>query len=120
MLAFPSALGAVACAVTMQQQIVADNDEADGETMGLRIGLNAGKAINAEDDYFGTPVVVAKRLCDWAEPGQTLLSDVVRALVGSRGDYRFTTLGPLSLKGIADPVSVYELDWASHAAGQPL
>jgi class 3 adenylate cyclase len=117
MLAFPSALGAVACAVTMQQRIVACDDKADGETMGLRIGLNAGEVISTEDDYFGTPVVVAKRLCDRAEPGQTLLSDVVRALVGSRGDYRFTTLGPLSLKGITDPVRVLELDWASSAAG---
>jgi class 3 adenylate cyclase len=117
MLAFASALGALACAVSMQQRIADRNEAVAEEKMGLRIGLNAGEAICVEGDYFGTPVVVAKRLCDQAQSGQVLLSDVVRTLVGSRGDYRFTALGPLSLKGLADPVSVFELDrerlWAS-------
>jgi class 3 adenylate cyclase len=111
MLVFPSARRAVACAASMQQRLVAHNDKSDGEAMGLRIGLNAGEVIKAEDDYFGMPVVVAKRLCDRAAPGQTLSSEIVRALVGSPRDYRFIALGTLSLKGIADPVSVFELDW---------
>lgn len=114
MLAFGSTLGAVACSVTMQQQVAARNKTPTDHAMGLRIGLNVGEAISADGDYFGTPVVVAKRLCDRAEPGQTLLSDIVRALVGSRGGFRFKALGPLSLKGIADPVGVCELDWSSH------
>jgi class 3 adenylate cyclase len=114
MMAFPSALAAVACAVRMQQQIAAGNATAEGESIGLRIGLNAGEAISAGDDYFGSPVVVAKRLCDRADPGQVLTSEVVRALVGSRGGYRFTPLGLTSLKGFADPLSVFELDWSSH------
>jgi class 3 adenylate cyclase len=113
MLVFASALGAVACAVRMQQRIAAYEDEASGQAMGLRIGLNAGEVISAEDDYFGTPVVVAKRLCDRAASGQTLLSDVVRSLVGSRREYRFIALGELQLKGFADPVTAFELDWRS-------
>jgi class 3 adenylate cyclase len=115
MLVFGSARRAVACAVSMQRRIDAHNDTPDGEAMGLRIGLNAGEVINAEDDFFGMPVVVAKRLCDRAAPRQTLSSDIVRALVGSRGDYRFIALGTLQLKGIADPVSVFELDCSTLA-----
>jgi class 3 adenylate cyclase len=111
MVAFPSALGAVACAVTMQQRIAAYKDEHADQAMGLRIGLNAGEVIRAEDDYFGAPVVVAKRLCDRADSAQILVSDVVRSLVGNRGDYRFAALGALQLKGFADPVMAFELDW---------
>jgi class 3 adenylate cyclase len=57
------------------------------------------------------PVVVAKRLCDRAAAGQAIVSDVVRALVGSRGEHRFTALGALELKGLTDPVEAFELDW---------
>jgi class 3 adenylate cyclase len=113
MLAFASALSAVACAVRMQRRIASSADDAGSEAVGLRIGLNAGEAISAEGDYFGKPVVVAKRLCDRAGPGQILVSDVVRSLVEGRGGYRFIALGPLQLKGFADPVTGFGLDWRS-------
>jgi len=115
MLAFASALTAVACAIRMQQQIAAANAETDGQSLGLRIGLNAGEVSSFEDDYFGTPVVVAKRLCDRAEPGQILVSEVIRALVGSRGAHRFVPLGRVPLKGFADALPVFELDWRVNA-----
>jgi class 3 adenylate cyclase len=117
MLAFASALGAVACAVSMQRRIAVSRDEDGCEAIGLRIGLNAGEAISAEGDYFGRPVVVAKRLCDRAGWGQILVSDVVRSLVGSRGEYAFIALGALQLKGFADPVTAFGLDWRSR--GEP-
>lgn len=110
MLAFASVRQAVASAVGMQTAIAAQASDA-AQAMGTRIGLNAGEVISAEDDYFGTPVVVAKRLCDRAKPGQTLVSDIVRVLVGSDAGFDFTPLGPLSLKGIPQPVTAFELDW---------
>jgi class 3 adenylate cyclase len=116
MLSFQSALGAVACAAAMQQRIAAYNEAAAGATMALRIGLNAGEVISADGDYFGTPVVVASRLCDAAQAGQVLLSDLVRTLVGDRGGHRFSPLGPVSLKGLSEPVSVFQLDWAGAGA----
>jgi class 3 adenylate cyclase len=117
MLAFASALSGLACAVSMQRRIAASVDEAGGEAVGLRIGLNAGEAISAEGDYFGRPVVVAKRLCDRAGRGQILVSDVVRSLVGNSDEYRFIALGGLQLKGFADPVTAFGLDWRSR--GEP-
>jgi class 3 adenylate cyclase len=118
MLAFSSALGGLACAVRMQQRVSAFEREAGGEAMGLRVGLNAGEVISAGDDYFGRPVVVAKRLCDQAGSGQILLSEVVRSLAAARGEYRFIALGPLQLKGLADPVTAFGLDWRSHGTRQ--
>jgi class 3 adenylate cyclase len=109
MAAFPSALNAVACARRMQRDVAVDAEAA--EPVGLRIGLNAGEVMIAEDgeDYFGTPVVVAKRLCDRADPGQTLVSGMVQALVGSREEHGFVSLGRMDLKGIAEPVEVFTL-----------
>ena len=111
MVAFGSALAAVSCAVGMQRRIAEQREHTDGAPVGLRIGLNAGEVIISEDDYFGTPVIVAKRLCDQAGPGMTLLSEVVRSLVGSRPEYSFTPVGSLRLKGLAEPVTAFELDW---------
>jgi class 3 adenylate cyclase len=124
MLAFASALGALACAVGMQQRVRAHREHAGAQPVSLRIGLNTGEAISAGGDYFGKPVVVARRLCDHAGSGQILLSEVVRSLVGTRGGYRFIALGELRLKGLADPITAFAVDWRSHSGreqhpGQP-
>lgn len=110
MVAFGSALAAASCALGMQRRIAEQTEHAAGAPVRLRIGLNAGEVIISEDDYFGTPVIVAKRLCDQAGPGKTLISEVVRSLVGSRPEYSFTPVGSLRLKGLAEPVTAFELD----------
>jgi class 3 adenylate cyclase len=117
MLTFDSASGALACAVAMQRRVAAHGRASDGQSVGLRVGVNAGEVISAGGDFFGTPVVVAKRLCDRAGSGQALVSDVVRTLVGTRGEYRFTALGPVQLKGFADPIEAFELDWRGSGSG---
>lgn len=101
MVAFPSALAGIECAAAMHQRVATISDE-DGKPLELLIGINVGEVINTEDDFFGTPVVVAKRLCDRAEPGQTLVTELVRAGGGTRGGLRFVELGALALKGFAD------------------
>jgi class 3 adenylate cyclase len=117
MMAFGSTLGAVAAAEAMQRKLGRFSDEHRGETLGLRVGLNAGEVISAEGDYFGTPVVIARRLCDRAGPGQILVSDVVRALVGNRAEHFFLALGAMELKGLSEPVTVFELDWRQRVRG---
>ncbi len=119
MLAFSSALGGVRCAIDMQRQTATRGGRVSREPIGLRVGLNAGEAIAADDDYFGMPVIVAKRLCDCAAPGQVLVSDVVRSLVGNREGMRFADVGAIELKGLADRVFAFELDWRSSASVPP-
>ena len=55
--------------------------------------------------------MIAKRLCDQAEGGQILASELVRGLVGSRGSFDFRSCGPLALKGVAEPLAAYEIGW---------
>jgi class 3 adenylate cyclase/tetratricopeptide (TPR) repeat protein len=118
MVAFPSALAGVSCAVAMQQRVEHHNAAHPEQQLRLRIGINVGEAVSEEDDYFGTPVVIAKRLCDRADPGQILVSHVVQALVGSRGGFRFRDRGSLSLKGLADPVPAAELEWRQNGSAE--
>ena len=58
-----------------------------------------------------TPVVVAKRLCDRADGGQILASELLRALVGSRGGFGFRSCGPIGLKGLSEPLPACEVTW---------
>ena len=118
MVAFVSAIDAVACAITIQQAV--HRARASGElAFAVRIGLNVGEPIRDEGDYFGTPVVIAKRLCDAGAPGQILASDVVRALIGTRGGFMCRSLEPVALKGIAEPVPACEVIWEP-SAEQPI
>lgn len=122
MAVFPSAVDAVACAVRMQQT-VDDHNQQHHELVPLRVrvGLHIGEPIRGDDDYFGTPVVVAQRLCDSASGGQILASELLRNLVGTRGGYSFRKTGLGELRGMGDPVTAYELAWEpSQAKRLPL
>ncbi|MDP9326035.1 MAG: AAA family ATPase [Candidatus Dormibacteraeota bacterium] len=117
MVIFPSAVDAIACAVGMQQAVQRHNRDQDpDQQLAVRIGLNAGEPIRDEEDYFGTSVTVAKRLCDVADGGQILVSEVVRSLVGTRGAHDFVALGPLDLKGVAGQVEAWEVGWQATMA----
>ena len=78
MVSFSSAREAVACGAAMQAAVSGRPDRLE-----LRVGIDAGEPINENGDLFGTPVVVARRLCDTASGGQVLVSDVVRMLLGA-------------------------------------
>lgn len=116
MVVFPSALDGLACAVGIQQAVHRHNQRQEKDRrLQVRTGLHVGEPIRDEDDYFGMPVVVAKRLCESARGGQIIASDLVRRLVGSRGGYAFRELKPLSLKGVAEPLPACQVAW-EHAA----
>jgi class 3 adenylate cyclase/tetratricopeptide (TPR) repeat protein len=106
MVAFPSAADAIGCAIDMQQ---ASRRPVEGEHLAIRVGLNAGEALRDVDDYFGTPVVVARRLCDRAEGGQILCTETVAGLLAGRAGFGFTGLGKLGLKGVPEPVAACEV-----------
>ena len=111
MVAFASSLDAAACAIGIQRAVEQRNRRDGSVRLSVRIGLHVGEPIRDEDDYFGTSVVVAKRLCDRAEGGQIIASELLRQLIGGRGGFSFRPVGSLSLKGLTRPVSACELGW---------
>lgn len=105
MAVFPAAVDAVAAALDMHERLARSALD-----VSVRIGINSGEPTGASDhDYYGTPVVIAQRLCAEATGGEILVSGVVRALVGSKGGFQFQPLGAQWLKGFADPVEVWTL-----------
>ena len=99
MAAFPSAVSAVQAGLQIQR------DLAGGEVR-VRIGLNAGEPIAEENDLFGTAVQLAARICDRAEPGQVLVSNVVRELCAGKR-LQFSHHSDATLKGFEEPVALF-------------
>ncbi len=117
MVVFPSAVGAVLCAIGMQRAIERHNAHVATTNLGVRVGLHVGEPIQDEDDYFGTPVVVAKRLCDSATAGQIVASGLVQGLVASRAGFIFRPIGDVILKGMSEPVDGFEVVWSEQSGG---
>lgn len=117
MAVFASAIDALHCAIDIQRTVQEHNHE-EGAPLGVRIGLEVGEPIAEEEDYFGTPVVIAKRLCDSAQGGQIIVSELVSRLVGSRGRFDFRDIGLLSLRGIDQAVAAREVAWYPPAGSE--
>jgi len=115
MASFSTASSALSCAIAIQQGVEAHKEEHPDSPLGVYIGLNAGEPIEEDDpdgrsDLFGTSVDLAKRICDHAEPGQIVVSNVVRELAAGK-EFLFADLGETELRGFEDPVRLYEVRW---------
>ena len=106
MASFATASAGIECAIAIQRA-VAERDDAN---LQVYIGLNAGEPVAEEQDLFGTSVQLARRLCDQAEAGQILASNVVRELAAGKG-FLFADTGDVALKGFEDLVRVFEVRW---------
>ena len=112
MVVFSDPAAATACAAAMQRGIVRHNLNGSSTALGLRVGLHSGEALLESGDYYGIPVVIAKRLCDLCTAGQVMVSEAVNGVFD--GD-RFDEIGPLNLKGISSPVRAASMRWTESA-----
>ncbi len=106
MVSFTSTAAAVRAAVAMQRST---RGPVDGERLRIRVGINVGEALEDETDYVGASVVIARRLCDAAQGGQILCSDLVAGLLRGRRGFEFVRRGDFDLKGIPEPVSAFDV-----------
>jgi adenylate cyclase len=98
----------VRCAVTVQKQVpTLDGDQPPDRAIRFRVGINIGDAIADGTDLHGDAVNVAARIQAECPPGGICVTRAVRDHVRGRFDIAFETLGPLSLKNIADPVEAF-------------
>jgi len=70
-------------------------------------GVNAGPMIYDEGDYFGRTVNIAARIARRAGPGQVFVGEPVVDVVAPNG-FHFVDAGAFPLKGIAEPVRIFE------------
>jgi class 3 adenylate cyclase len=117
MVTFDNPVDGTACAADMQRGIARHNTKFPHQSLGLRVGLNTGVAITDDGDYFGIPVIIAKRLCDSAQGGQVVMSASVREMVGEHNG-RVDDLGSLLLRGLSEPVTAALLVWTIDEAAE--
>jgi adenylate cyclase len=115
---FPSVVGAVECAVAIQQGMSERNQDVPRERrIEFRIGINLDEVIVEGGDILGDGVNVAARLETFAEPGTVCISGSAFAHVKNRLDLRFEDLGEQQFKNIAEPVRTFRIPCAE--AGFP-
>jgi class 3 adenylate cyclase len=110
---FDGAGDGLGCAVTMQRGIRRENGGHPEAELAMRVGVATGEVTCDAGDYFGLPVIQASRLCAAAGPGQILTTDLVQMLVGRSGIHELVPAGVMTLKGLPEPVTVWEVTWDS-------
>ncbi len=112
MVVFDSVRDAVACAVSMQESVHRHNRRHSEERrLNVRVGLHVGEPVHEAGDYFGLPVVLAKRLCECAQGGQILVSETVRDAISGTPDVRLADLGFSRIEGFREQGKTYEVAW---------
>ncbi len=107
---FGSVVDAVQCAVEIQKELKARNEELPEESrMLFRIGINLGDVIEEEGNIFGDGVNVAARLESLADAGAICISRTVHDHVKNKLNVGYQSLGSHSVKNIAEPVQVYRI-----------
>ncbi len=107
---FASVVDAVSFAVDIQQAIAQRAaDQAEGDRILYRIGINVGDIVVEGDDILGDGVNIAARLEGLAKPGGICVSGKVYDEVRGKLDIAYDDLGKQRLKNIAEPVRVYAI-----------
>jgi class 3 adenylate cyclase/predicted ATPase len=116
------AVRACYAALRMQETVKRYAEEVrrtQGISLRIRIGLNSGDVVvravgsDLRVDYtaVGQTTHLAARMEQLADPGSTLLTPDTLAL--AEGHIEVRPLGPMPVKGLADPMEVYEMLGAS-------
>jgi len=91
---FASVVGAAQCAVAVQKEIKARNDELpENRRMQFRIGINLGDVIQEEERIYGDGVNIAARLEGLAEPGGICVSKTAFDHIESKLPYGYDFIG---------------------------
>ena len=107
---FGSVVDAVQCAVAIQKELLARNDELpETRRMLFRIGINLGDVIQEGDRIYGDGVNIAARLEGLAEPGGICISKTAFDHIATKLPYGYDFLGDQSVKNIDKPVGAYRV-----------
>lgn len=110
MTSFVSAMDGVRCAIQIQKDFAAYNQEYPDAELHLRIGLSAGEPVKEDSQLFGLAVNLAARICASAVPDSILVAQVVRDLCLGK-QIPFSELEEITPKGFYQPVRLFEVLW---------
>jgi adenylate cyclase len=108
LLEFPSIVGAIESAVTMQTLMVERNDQLPADrVMQFRLGVHMGDVIADEDEVFGDGVNIAVRIESVAAPGGIAVSQKAYYEAGKHLGVTLVDAGSHRFKNIDEPVNVW-------------
>ncbi len=108
MASFDEVAHALECSRAIQNGFDERAGEGGTPQLRVRIGMAAGEPVRHNDDIFGSAVNLASRICDAADPGRILVSDLVHDLGKDKG-FTFDEAEERVLKGFSGPTRVFEL-----------
>jgi adenylate cyclase len=83
-----------------------ESEAVDPLPLWVRMGLHWGCPRRRGDDIVGRDVNLAARIVDLAAPGEVLCSEATADAVGVLDGIDFEPLGPVIVRGFADPVAL--------------
>lgn len=108
MAVFVSPVAAVRAACLIQTVVIQQLDENGEAIMAIRIGAAAGEPIERNNDFFGSTVNLAARLCAHAQPGAVLVTNGIAELCLGKG-MRFAKIKRANLKGFDEEIRTREV-----------
>ena len=84
---------------------------AKGMHMPIRIGVASGEVEMVAGDCYGDAVNVAARLSDLSGAHQIWVTNTPQMDTKERVGVKFRPLGPINIRGRAEPCSVHQVDW---------
>jgi adenylate cyclase len=107
---FLSVVDAVQCAVSVQNEITARNqDLSENRKMQFRIGINLGDVIQEGERIYGDGVNIAARLEGLADPGGICISKTAFDQIERKLPYGYEFIGDQTVKNISKPVGAYRV-----------
>jgi class 3 adenylate cyclase len=102
---------ALDCAVAILRAADVRNGRDPTSLLRIGVGVHAGETIAYDDQFVGSAVNIASRLAGKAEAGELLISDTLRGVVRTSRSIAMSERGPLDLKGVAEPIRAWTVDW---------
>jgi len=110
LVAFPTPLAGVRCAVALQRAFEAYSRGHTEQPVRIRVGLHCGEAIRDEDKFFGRTVIHAFRVADLAASEEILVSGHLKSLVADRG-LQLGDERDVTLKGFTGTHAIARVEW---------
>jgi len=72
-----------------------------------RVGMHAGPVVVRDGEVFGRTVNTARRIGEYARPGEVLVTSEVREACPPGAELSFEEIGTVTLRGLSDPVNLH-------------
>lgn len=118
---FGDASSAVAAMAAMLRQHKSRQDRwPQPLRMDIRVGVASGEVVDVDGDCYGDAVNVASRLCERAGPGEIWATETTVLLAGAAPDVWYRKLGMMDIRGKAELLMLYHVEWREDEAPDSL